>query len=294
MDLMQSFRTLRKRAKLTVTLLLLTLVLTIGAAVKLPWSYQSVGNTVLLDSKAEQATFGNPYLSFDEALELTANILCLQLTGSTTALALQAQGYTGSYTATVPSATGAPMIQITVTASSPAAAQNTMHAVMGQVSTQLLALQGNVAPKNRIVTQVISMTPNATKLTSKKAKPLVVLLGLGLVFTFAIPQLVERSAARRRARRGADDVSGRADTEVPRRERVEDYREAYGAYADEPVSREPVSREPVSREPVSREPVSRAAQERDGRAQPAASRDSGQVRPDWEPRYRPSDANWRS
>jgi hypothetical protein len=289
MDLMQSFRTLRKRAKLTVTLLLLTLVLTIGAAVKLPWAYQSVGNTVLLDSKAEQAAFGNPYLSFDDALELTANILCLQLTGSTTALALQAQGYTGSYTATVPSATGAPMIQITVTASSPAEAQNTMQAVMSQISTQLLALQGNVAPKNRIITQVISMTPKATKLTSKKAKPVVVLLGLGLVLTFAIPQLVERSAIRRRAKRGDDDVSDHPDPQVSQRERVEDYREAYGAYADAPASRMPVSREPVSREPVSR-----GAQERDGRAQPATSRDPGQLPPEWEPRYRPSDANRRS
>lgn len=210
MDLMQSFRTLRKRGKLTVTLLLLVLLGTAGAAIELPGTYQSTGEMILLNSKAGQATFGNPYLSFNPALTTTANILSLQVADSATALRLSSQGYTGSYAVTVPSQTGAPMLEVTVTAGTPAAAQGTLHAVMKELNVQLRQLQGNVVPKDRIATQALSTTSHASLLISKTAKPLVMVLGVGLVLTFMVPQIVERRSAKRGRgkRRGPASVSG--------------------------------------------------------------------------------------
>ena len=239
---MQSFRTLRKRLKLTIALLLLTLVATVGALEELPWSYQSTGMAILLASKTSTATTGNPYLDMDPGILETANVLCLQLTDTTTTLMLQAHGYTGSYDASVPTTTGAPLIQITVTASSAGEAQNTLLGVMTQVATQLTSLQSNVAAKNRITSRVISTDSMATRQTSKKAKPLVIVFALGLILMFSIPQLVERRSAKKAATRthadgpsdsrrvGLDDVDAPADQRPVA---------PAGAYVSEPTPRQP-------------------------------------------------------
>jgi capsular polysaccharide biosynthesis protein len=205
MDLMESFRTLRRHWKLTAVLLVLALVGAVGAYAELPSTYQSTATTLLLNSKAAQAVAGNPYLSFDPALAQTADIVCLEVTDPSTALTLIDKGYTASYSAAVSSATGAPMIQITATGSNAASVQNTLQGVTNAVNAKLLQLQKSVAPENRITSQLLSSSPTATELTSKKSKPVVIVLGLGLILAFAIPQAVESVTARRKARR---DLTG--------------------------------------------------------------------------------------
>jgi hypothetical protein len=208
MDLMESFRVLRRHRILTVVLLLLTLVGTVGAAVEMPWSYSSKATVVLLNSKnASAATGGNPYLSFASSLTQAADVLCLEVTDPGTGLVLSAHGYPASYQAVVSSATGAPMIQITTTGSNKDAVEHTLQGVTQQVSVKLLALQADVPQQNRITSKLISSDLQASRSTSKKAKPLAVVLGLGLVLTFALPHLLDGMTARRRARRGSDDAN---------------------------------------------------------------------------------------
>jgi hypothetical protein len=201
MEVMETFQVLRRRRLLSSVLLLLTVAGTAGAAVKLPWTYQSVAQTVLLNSNtASKASGGNPYLAFDPSLTQTANVLCLELMDPRTAHALASEGYSAGYQVVVNSVTGGPVIQITVTGSNAGTVEHTLSGVTDAVSTKLQGLQSGIAPQNRITSTVLSVQPTATRSLSKKAKPLVAVLGVGLALTFAIPQLVNGVALRRRRR----------------------------------------------------------------------------------------------
>ena len=215
MDLMGSFRVLRSRWILSSTLLLLAILGTAAAAVVLPWSYQSVGTTVLLNSKsASVATDGNPLLAFDPSLSSAAEVLSLAVTAPSTVLALKARGYSATYQVTVSSVTGGPILQVTATGKNKTSVENTLHGVMNEINNQLLSLQSGVASRGLIRALPLSAATQPSRSISKKAKPVVAVLGLGLVLTFAIPQLVDALANRGRA----ED-----DNEVPQ-ERIGRYR----------------------------------------------------------------------
>lgn len=202
MDLSSSFGVLRRQRILAITLLVLTLGGTAGAAVKLPWTYQAVGTTVLLNSKsAAAADDNNPLLAFSSSLASAAEVLSLSLMSPGTAQSLKARGYPDGYQVAISSLTGGPILQVTVTGSSKAEVEHTLHGVMGQVSNQLTALQPGVTTPNMITALTLSEAQQPSHSISKKAKPLVVVLGVGLVLTFAIPQAVDALAGRGRSRR---------------------------------------------------------------------------------------------
>jgi capsular polysaccharide biosynthesis protein len=202
MDLGASFRALRRQWILALLLLFLTLAASAAGAVKLPWTYQSTGTVVLLNSKsASAADDGNPLLAFDSSLASAAEVLSLNLMSPNTVKALRARGYGESYQVMISSVTGGPILQITVSGSSKDSVQQTLNGVMGDVSSQLLTLQPGVAHQNLITALPLSESQQPTRSTSKKAKPIVAVLGLGLVLTFSIPQAVDAIVGRRRRRR---------------------------------------------------------------------------------------------
>ncbi len=211
MDLMESLRTLRRRWILTSVLLLLTLAASAAALVKLPWTYQSAATTVLLASKnAAKPAGGNPYLVFDGSLTLTADVVRREVMDPRTTLDLATHGYTASYMVVAAPDTTGPVLLITVTGKDKSIVEHTLYGVTNEVSNKLLELQSSLAPANRITMVVVSLTPQATLSAGKKAKPLVVVLGLGLILTFAIPQIVDAQANRKRARREIAAQPGRA------------------------------------------------------------------------------------
>jgi hypothetical protein len=202
MDLMESLRTLRRRWILTSALLLLTFAATAAAFVKLPWTYQSQAMTVLLASRsAAKLSGGNPYLAFDQSLTYTADIVRREVMDPRTALALSAQGYSSVYLVTTATDTSGPVLLVTVTGSNKNAVENTLHGVTNELNTKLTGLQVGVTPYNQITSQIVFMTPKATRMLSKKARPLVVVLAVGLALTFAIPQIVDARATRGQSRR---------------------------------------------------------------------------------------------
>jgi hypothetical protein len=217
MDLMESLRILRARWILTSTLLLLTLAACVAAVVKLPWTYQANASTVLLASKNFAKTAGgNRYLAFDPSLTLTADVVRRELMDPRTALALAAAGYPNAYQVVAATDTTGPVLLITVTGSNKVTVEHTLQGVTAQVATKLLALQSGISPANQINSLVVSMSPTATLSVGKKAKPLVVLLAGGLVLTYAIPQVVNARAVRRRSRREVRaklDETGYGDTD---------------------------------------------------------------------------------
>jgi capsular polysaccharide biosynthesis protein len=204
---MELLGTLRKRWVLTLSLLLLTLIGTAYALVKLPWTYQSQASVVLLAPPNSLKTYGNnPYMAFDSSLSVAADILRRNVMSPQVASKLTANGYTSSYLVAQAPDTSGPVLLITVTGSNPATVQHTLYGVTNEMQTTLRGIQGDIGQLNRIQETVASISPQATRVSSKKAKPLIVVFALGLVLTITIPTIVE---AQRRGRSPTDQFAHR-------------------------------------------------------------------------------------
>ncbi len=206
MDLSNSFGVLWRRKGLTSLLLLLTLAGAAGVAVLLPWTYKASVTETLLNSKQSSDALGggNPYLAFDSAMVEMANVLTLKLSDSQNTLALQQQGDTASFQAQVLSENAQneePFIQISVSGKSKDVVAQTLQGVTASLNNLLTQLQTGVPEKSRASLDVISADPTPVRSTSAKLKPLVGVLGVGLVLTFLVPQAVDGAADRRRKNR---------------------------------------------------------------------------------------------
>jgi hypothetical protein len=203
MDLVASGRTLRRRWILTSFLFLLTLAAALAAWVKLPGPYQAESMTVLYPSQqASKLNGDNPLMSFGGSLNVAGDIVLREVSAPSYAAQLAAHGYTSSFTiADDPNSTG-PILDVTVTGKNQGQVEQTLNGVTAAVKNQLAAIQQNYKPANRITSQVVSTQPTPQLLVSKKARTIVIVLGLGLVLTFAIPQVVDAEIAKRRGARG--------------------------------------------------------------------------------------------
>jgi hypothetical protein len=203
MDLMASLRALRRQWILTAFLLLLTFAAAVATWVKLPGPYSSVSMVTLVPSQqASKLNGNNPYMSYGGSENVAGDIILRQTMDPATVVALAQRGYTGSFTIADDPNTSGPILDITVTGSSKAVVQNTLRGVTKEVQLKLAALQQNLLPANRITSIVVSFQNNAKLEVSKKARDIVLVVGLGLVLTYAIPQIVDGQLRRRR---GDDD-----------------------------------------------------------------------------------------
>ena len=203
MDLVASGRTLRRRWILTSFLFLLTLAAALAAWVKIPGPYQAESMTVLYPSQQSSKPNGdNPLMSFGGSLNVAGDIVLREVSSPSYVAQLAAHGYTNSFTiADDPNTTG-PILDVTVTGKNQAQVEQTLNGVTAAVKNQLAAIQQGYKPANRITSQVVSTQPTPQLLISKKARTIVIVLGLGLVLTFAIPQVVDAEIAKRRGARG--------------------------------------------------------------------------------------------
>jgi hypothetical protein len=202
MDLAASVRTMRRRWILTSILFLLTLVAGAVSWVKLPGPYQTESMIALLPShQSSEINGNNPYLSFGGSLNVAGDIVLREVMAPKTVVSLAGQGYTSSYTVVDDPLTSGPILDITVTGSSKSQVETTLQGVTAATQAELTSLQSGLKPANQITSQVVSFDPTAKLLTSKKARTLVIVMGLGLVLTYAIPQIVDAEITRRRNRR---------------------------------------------------------------------------------------------
>lgn len=204
-----SLRTLGKHWILTSLMVLLTLVGCAAAWFGISGPYQSESQVVFLASHSTSKLNGdNPYMSFTGALSTTADLVRREVMDPRETAALADRGYTASYqVVNDPLATG-PILDVQATGHDKAAVETTQHGVTDAVQAELRQLQANVAPQNQITSLVVSSDPKATLLVSKKARPLVAVLVVGLLLTLAIPQILDAIQVRRRAKVAADDDTG--------------------------------------------------------------------------------------
>jgi hypothetical protein len=210
MNLRDALYVWRRRWLLTLLLIVLILALSVAAAMKAPRHYSAESDVVLLPSAASTVPNGhNPYLTYNGSLPMTAQILSYQLMAPQTIADLVARGYTASFTATLAvNAAGAPILSVVVTGSNKTTVENTLHGVTAEIATKLSALQTGITRDNQITASTLSVAANPSLSTSKTARPVVIVLVLGLVLALAIPLVVD-GAARRRSPDVNSSVSGR-------------------------------------------------------------------------------------
>jgi len=264
MDLVAAMRTLRRRWILTTSLLLLTLLGTAVIWVKKPGPYQAESMVVLIPSHQSSLLNGNnPYLSFGGSENIAGDIVLRQMMAPQAVTALAAQGYGESYEIVDDPATTGPILDITVTGSNQSAVESTLQGVTAATQAKLTALQAYLKPTDRITSMVASRDPSAHLLVSKKARLVVLVLGLGLILTYAIPQVVDAEINRRRSRRG-----GRRATP----DFVTSAREQWATHTAEDAS--PATREPSA---MPQQPVARPQQPAGGPHQSGPVRESQPV-----------------
>jgi hypothetical protein len=214
-EVMGSLSTLRRHWILTFLLLVVTLAGTAALGSR-PGPYQAESQVVLLPSvKISKPNGDNPYLSFIDAITLTADLVRREVTDPRTALSLAAQGFPDSYQVVDDPQTAGPVLDVTVTGNNKTEVEQTLHAVTAQIRTRLADMQAGVKQSNRITSLVVSLDPRASLLISKKARTVVVALGLGLVLTIAIPQILDAALSRRRGLKRRSIAYADRDTPTP-------------------------------------------------------------------------------
>jgi hypothetical protein len=200
MDLFAAARILRARWILTSLMLILALGATAAATVKLPRTYIASSSVVLLASPSLSKPNGsNPYLSFDGSLNSAGDVVRYEVMSPLTAQALAAEGFSASYVVADALDTPGPVLVVTVTGHNKALVNRTLAGVTADLNTKLKMIQTGVSNANRIT--MITLSYGSAKLSkSKLARPIVVILGLGLIVAFAVPLLVDARARERRDR----------------------------------------------------------------------------------------------
>jgi hypothetical protein len=205
MDLRQATRIWRARWILTAVLLMLALAGAVGAAIKVPRSYQSTSSVVLLAPPAASAQDGgNPFLSFSPSLTLTADAVSREMMSPVIVSQLAAQGFTASYSVALPSyttSTTGSVLLVTVTGTNASVVQRTLQGVTAQIGPQLAQLQRGVAASSQVRAEMLSFTPQAALSITQTARPLVVVGVLLLAICLGTPIVVDGLATRRRLKR---------------------------------------------------------------------------------------------
>jgi hypothetical protein len=248
MDLTASLRALRRQWILTGFLLVLTFVAGVAAWVKIPGPYTTESMVVLIPSKQEAKINGNNvYLSYGGSESVAGDIVQRQVMDPATLTALYNKGYTGSYTIADDPATTGPILDIKVTGRSKSVVESTLSAVTAEVQSKLATLQQNLPAANQITSMVASFDTSATLEVSKKARVVVLAVGLGLVLSYALPQILDGEIRRRRGDRGSTSGGGYAPAPArddeqppPYQQQPQPHRRRYRPAVDEPEPAVPV------------------------------------------------------
>jgi hypothetical protein len=203
MNFSESLHTLRKRWIMTLIIFVLVVAAIGGAAVKLPRSYQSTATVALLASNSDSKLYydSNPYLAFDDSINVAADVLGRRMMDPRIVTALAAEGYTGSYEIVDAPNSPGPVLIITATDKVSALAQSTLQGVTNAMATQLSLLQSDVSPQDRITDTVLSISVTPSLTLSKMIRPLAAVVVVGFVLIFSIPLIVEGIAVRRRTKK---------------------------------------------------------------------------------------------
>jgi capsular polysaccharide biosynthesis protein len=189
---MKRTHSLRNPLILTPLLAVLALAITAVAALELPAHYQAESDVALLPSVSSSKPYGsNPYMSFNSSLPMAAQIISYQLMDPANVQELKAEGYDQPFTVSLAATvTNGPILTTAVSGSDKAAVQRTLDDVTNEISAALARLQKGITKTSRITLLPVSSDLTPKLVISKTARPLVLILVLGLFLAFAIPRVV--------------------------------------------------------------------------------------------------------
>lgn len=171
------------------------ILLTAGAYVALPTPYQS---TVQLAMTAP--TTGNPYLTFNSALDADVDLLSRSLTSQADAQQLQALGVSSkAFTASIPVNALGPFIELTVTGSNKALVIRSMQTVITYTEQRWRALQvASSAPSDAMINLSLIAPPSAPAASLKrKLEEVVGVAVVGILIALLVGAMVDGAARRR-------------------------------------------------------------------------------------------------
>ena len=208
LDMREVLRLIRKRWYVTLPIVLVTICLSAVANAVLPTTYQSESSISLLNSPDVAAlppNNGNPFLSFSQALTVTADFLGRRLASDESAKALAARGLTGTYGVKLADNAMGPFLTLTVTGNDPAQVRKSIDILNAFTAEQLKAMQSEQqAPAGSQIASTVIVPPQAPQAQTKTKLQSVALIAMGgLAIAFLSAFLAENLLGiRRRARFG--------------------------------------------------------------------------------------------
>ncbi|MFC4031155.1 chain length determinant protein [Streptomyces polygonati] len=210
MDLAEICRVMGRRWYVLLPGLLLTAVLTVGAYVTVPISYQSQSTVMLLNSqKATVAFDGNPFLSTQTSLTGMADSLARNLNSDASLKDLRHQGATGTSAAKIADNAQGPLMWLTVTGTDQAAVLKSDQLLTDYAKKRLEQFQAQQSVTERAMIRMTTIVPPQNPVAQTKTRleylVLAALAGLviSMVATFYVEARRRRPAGRRAAHRSA-------------------------------------------------------------------------------------------
>lgn len=227
MDFGEVFRILQRHWRVSLPILLLTVLATAGMYLAWPTKYQSTAQITLVGPESlatAQGNGNNPYLVVGN-LEPMANILATNLSTEQAAQRLNALGVTGSFTAVVPPFAAGPFIALSLEGKDSAAISRDMPVVIGFTKQQLRAMQENGSvqtPSSGIVgASVIAQPSTPAPVLKTKIELVAGVFVLGMLALFLLSFGAEARAGRRRRKnrlyggRRRENAAPRGVNQVP-------------------------------------------------------------------------------
>jgi uncharacterized protein involved in exopolysaccharide biosynthesis len=228
MDFGEMFRILRRHWRISVPVLLLTIVATVGMIFAWPTKYQSNAEITLVGPQSlatAQGNGNNPYLVVGDLIPM-ASILTTNLSTQQAIQQLQAMGVTDTFTAVVPDFAAGPFITLTLEGKDPAEIRQSMPATIGFAEQQLKTMQENGSiqtPSSGIVGAAVIAPPSRpTPVLKTKIEVVAAVALFGMVVLFLFTFGAEALGGQRRkkatpTRRHRNDTPSSASPSSARR-----------------------------------------------------------------------------
>jgi hypothetical protein len=200
MDFAEAFRVIRRRWRVALPVLALTVIAVAVAYVGRPTKYQSMAQISLIANgvMADQPVNGNnPYVAVSNLGPLAA-ILAGDLSSDQAAQQLGELGMTNGFTAAVPAFAAGPFVSLTVTGHSSSGVQDSMPIVISFAQQRLRQLQeADSVPTAALIQAIVISPPSRPRAVLKPKIELVVGLAIaGLVLLVLLSFAAEGRALR--------------------------------------------------------------------------------------------------
>lgn len=212
--------TLARRWVLTLFCLAASGALVFLVAAKVPPTYESTADVVLVPPKSAEDPTANRYLSLS-GLRQAVDVLTRSLGSDRTVSQIREKAPAGTFETAADFTTSAPIVIVTVKAPTADQAQELLDAVIAQVPVSLDALQKSVqiATKDQITPQVVAEDEKPLAVNKKQVRAIGAVLALALLASAMLVAAADNLLLRRkRARQEDGAVKDMVEAVTSRRE----------------------------------------------------------------------------